>query len=100
MGKKKKTADALIILHHHIRGADSVGTGVGRGLRITYLLYQSNESNSRFNQVFDFVRNFLKVFAFNKAELFDDFVLVNGEKLVRFDDRTFRQDTDFQIFVF
>ncbi len=54
----------------------------------------------RLNQTFDFVGNFLKVFAFNKAELFDDFVLVNGEKFVSLDNGTFRQNTDFQIFIF
>ena len=48
--------------------------------------YQSNESISWFNQKFDFVRNFLKVLAFNKAELFDDFVLVDGEKFVCLDE--------------
>ena len=67
----------------------------GRGFRINYLFYQSNESNSQFNQVFDFVRNILKTFAFNKAELFDDFVLVNREKFVCLDDGAFRQYTDF-----
>ena len=59
-----------------------------------------NESNLRFNQMFDFIGDFLKVFAFNKAKLFDDFVLVDGEKFVRLDDGTFRQNTDFQIFIF
>ncbi len=45
--------------------------------------------------MFDFVGNLLKVFDFNKAEFFDDFVLVNGEKFVCLDNGTFRQNTDF-----
>ncbi len=43
----------------------------------------SNKSNLGFNQVFDFVHDFLKVFTFDDTELFDDLVLLDGEEFGR-----------------